>query len=49
MVLETKTENGNNLVCTKITKRDNILKELFGSLKFKKSTEQILKEVRANL
>ncbi len=32
-----------------IQKKENILKELFGSLKFKKSTEQLLKEVRRDL
>jgi len=36
-------------VVIEITKRDNTLKELFGSLKFKKTTEQILKDVRKNL
>ena len=30
----------------KIIKKHNVLNELFGSLKFKKSTEQILKEAR---
>ena len=33
-------------VIIEITKEDNVLKELFGSFKFKKPTEQILKEVR---
>ncbi len=36
-------------IVIEITKKDKVLKELFGSLKFKKSTEQILKEVRADL
>ncbi len=36
-------------VIIEITKKDNALKELFGSLKFRKSTEQILKEVRKDL
>ncbi|MFA4953033.1 MAG: AbrB/MazE/SpoVT family DNA-binding domain-containing protein [Candidatus Pacearchaeota archaeon] len=36
-------------VIVEITKKENVLKELFGSLKFKKSTEQILREVRENL
>ena len=36
-------------IIIEITKKDKVLKELFGSLKFKKSTEQILKEVRADL
>lgn len=36
-------------VIIEITKKDNALKELFGSIKFKKSTEQILKEVRKDL
>lgn len=33
-------------VVIEIEKRKNVLKELFGSMKSKKSTEQILKEVR---
>ena len=32
-----------------INKKDNVLKELFGSLKTKKQTEQILKEARKEL
>ena len=36
-------------IIIEITKKDKVLKELFGSLKFKKSTEQILKEARADL
>lgn len=36
-------------VVIEITKKDNVLKELFGSLKFKKPTEQMLKEVREDL
>ncbi len=32
-----------------ISKKSNALKELFGSIKLKKSTEQILKEGRAEL
>lgn len=34
-----------NLVI-EINKKENVLKELFGAVKFKKPTEQILKEVR---
>ena len=34
---------------TKLMKKDNVLKELFGYLKFKKPTERILKEVREDL
>jgi len=36
-------------VLIEITKKDNVLKELFGSLKFNKPTDQILKEVREDL
>lgn len=36
-------------IVIEITKKSNVLKELFGSLKFKKPTEQILKEVRKDL
>ncbi len=32
-----------------IAKKDNVLKELFGSFKFKKSTGQIIKEARNDL
>jgi len=32
-----------------IMKKDNVLKELFGSVKFRKSTKDILKEVRKEL
>ena len=32
-----------------IQKKSTVLKDLFGSLKFKKNTEQILKEVREDL
>ncbi len=34
-----------NLVI-EINKKENVLKELFGAVKFKKPTEEILKEVR---
>jgi len=36
-------------IIIEIQKKENILKELFGKAKFKKSTEQILKEVREEL
>ena len=36
-------------IIIEITKKDKVLKELFGSIKFKKSTEQILKEARTDL
>lgn len=36
-------------IIIEIHKNGNILKELFGSLKFKRSTENILKEVRKDL
>jgi len=36
-------------VIIEITKKDNVLKDLFGALKFKKRTERILKEVREDL
>jgi len=36
-------------ITVEITKKHNVLNELFGSLKFKKSTEQILKEAREDL
>jgi antitoxin component of MazEF toxin-antitoxin module len=37
----------NESVIIEITKKENVLKELFGSIKMKKSTEQIIKETRA--
>ncbi len=36
----------NEEIAIEITKKDNPLKELFGSGKFSKPTEQLLKEVR---
>ncbi len=36
-------------IIIEIEKKNNVLKELFGKAKFKKSTEQILKEVRKDL
>ncbi len=36
-------------VIIEITKKDNVLKDLFGSLKLKKPTETILKEIREEL
>jgi len=36
-------------IIIEITRKENVLKELFGAVKFKKSTEQILKEVRKDL
>ena len=32
-----------------ISKSSNVLKEMFGKAKFKKSTEEILKEARKNI
>jgi len=54
VVIPIETANKLNLkpeetIIIEITKKEKVLKELFGSLKFKKSTEQILKEVRADL
>ena len=37
----------NESVVIEITKKENVLKELFGAIKMKKSTEQIIKEARA--
>jgi len=37
------------IITLEITKKENVLRELFGNLKFKKSTEQLLKEVRKDL
>ena len=36
-------------VIIEITRKDNVLKELFGSLQFRKPTEHILKQVREEL
>jgi len=36
-------------VLIEITKKDNVLKELFGSVNFRKPTERILKRVRESL
>ncbi len=36
-------------ITIEIQKKENPLKELFGALKFKKPTEEILKEVRKEL
>ena len=36
----------NEEIIIEIEKKNNVLKELFGALKTKKSTEQILKEAR---
>tara|TARA_Y100000310_G_scaffold345481_1_gene465489 strand:+ start:2611 stop:2826 length:216 start_codon:yes stop_codon:yes gene_type:complete len=38
----------NEEVEVNIEKRSNVLKEFFGTMKFKKPTEQILKEARKN-
>ena len=38
--------NENDEVAIEITKKENVLKELFGSGTFKKPTENILKEIR---
>ena len=32
-----------------VSKKSNVLKELFGAMKFKKVTEKILKEIRKDL
>ncbi len=37
----------NESVVIEIIKKENILKELFGAIRIKKSTEQIIKEGRA--
>ena len=34
----------NELIIIEVTKKENVLKELFGSIKMKKSTEQLIKE-----
>jgi len=36
-------------ITIEITKKHNVLKDLFGSLKFRKLTEQILREAREDL
>ena len=36
-------------IVIEIEKKENVLKEMFGSMKFKKSTKQILKEAREEL
>lgn len=36
-------------VVIEITKKENVLKELFGALKSKKSAEQMIKEARKDL
>ncbi len=36
-------------IVIEIEKKNNVLKELFGAMKFKKPTEQILKEARKDL
>ncbi len=36
-------------IIIEIQKKGNVLKELFGTLKFQKSTKEILKEVRKDL
>ena len=33
-------------VMIEVTRKENVLKELFGSIKIKKSTEEIIKEAR---
>jgi hypothetical protein len=37
----------NELIVIEVAKKENVLKELFGLMKIKKSTEQIIKEARA--
>lgn len=44
-VKEMKLKSGEE-VNVNIEKRSNVLKELFGAIKFNKSTEQLLKEER---
>lgn len=36
-------------IVIEITKKENVLRELFGAMKSKKPTEQILKEIRKDL
>ena len=36
-------------VVIEIRKKDNVLKELFGAIKFRKSTEEILREARREM
>jgi len=40
-----KVKEGENIIILLKKEEDNILKEMFGSFKFKKSTEELLKEV----
>ncbi len=47
-VLDMNLKEG-EIITLEITKKENVLRELFGNLKFKKSTEQLLKEVRKDL
>jgi antitoxin component of MazEF toxin-antitoxin module len=37
----------NESVVIEITRKENVLKELFGAIRMKKSTDQIIKEARA--
>ena len=48
-VVESYSLKPNEEVIIEIKKRVNVLKELFGTLPFKKPTHQILKEARAEL
>ena len=42
-------KEGDEVVVLFSKKKDNVLKEMFGTFKFKKSTDQILKEVNREL
>ena len=47
-VIELKLKPGEE-INIQIEKKSNILKELFGSIKFEKSVEDLLKEARKNI
>ncbi len=47
-VIELKLKPGEE-INMQIEKKSNILKELFGSIKFEKSVEDLLKEARKNI
>lgn len=48
VVNDLKIKEGEELVMN-IEKKQNVLKELFGTLKFSKTTKEILKEARKDL
>lgn len=45
VIEDEQAKEGDNIIILLKKEEDNILKEMFGSFKFKKSTEQLLKEV----